>query len=297
MFDIFFISDSKFEWDQKSILFLLSKYSERLAKFRNPTIKKITLWREIEKEFDKIGVSQVNAQMIDHKFRNLKTRYKNIKNNNKKTGRGRQSWEWYQQMAEILENDKCVNFDTGIASMDDGAIDLSQRRISSEYRLSPTHFPNFHDNYDFTHLSPHIRSLSSSSDAFSDSDAENSAATPSNSCHLDADDCSSMLNEKLISTESAQSLTSISSKESKSRKSTHAKQLYSQRNKALQLDINKIDILRSIEKKYDIIAITTAHKNELLQQKNQILERRNELLEKRNKLLESLIKFRNNTTQ
>lgn len=69
--------------------------------------------------------------MIDHKFRNLKARYKNIKNNNKKTGRGRQAWEWYQQMAEILENDKSVNFDTGIASMDDGAINLSQRRISS----------------------------------------------------------------------------------------------------------------------------------------------------------------------
>lgn len=121
-----------------SILFLLSKYSERLVKFRSSTIKRITLWREIEKEFHKIGISQVNAQMIDHKFRNLKVRYKHIKNNNKKTGRGRQAWEWCQRMAEILKNDKSVNFDTGIASMDDGAINLSQRTISSAYRLLPT---------------------------------------------------------------------------------------------------------------------------------------------------------------
>lgn len=193
------------------------------------------LWREIEKEFHKIGISQVNAQIIDHKFRNLKARYKNIKNNNKKTGRGRQAWKWYQQMVEILENDKSVNFDTGIASMDDGAINLSQRRMSSPYRLSPTlisPFQNFHDNYDFTHFSSHIRSLSS--DAFSVSDAEVSADMPSNSRHLDASDCSSMPNGEPTSPGSAQSLTfSISSEESKTIKFTHAKNLYSQRNRAL----------------------------------------------------------------
>ncbi|XP_036144375.1 uncharacterized protein LOC105838393 isoform X3 [Monomorium pharaonis] len=267
-------NDSKFGWDNKSILFLLSKYSERLAKFRSPTIKKITLWKEIEKEFHKIGISQVNAQMIDHKFRNLKARYKNIKNNNKKTGRGRQAREWYQQMAEILESDKSVNFDIGISSMDDGAINLSQHRISSAY-----------------------------------SDAETSADTSSNSHHLDAGDCScssnAVSNGEPISSGSAQYLTcSNPSKESKTRKSTHAKNLYSQRNRALQQESSKIDVLRSIENKYDRVLQQEASKIDVLRSieiavahKNELLQRKNELLERRNELLESLIEKKNNTTQ
>ncbi|XP_036144371.1 uncharacterized protein LOC105838393 isoform X2 [Monomorium pharaonis] len=305
-------NDSKFGWDNKSILFLLSKYSERLAKFRSPTIKKITLWKEIEKEFHKIGISQVNAQMIDHKFRNLKARYKNIKNNNKKTGRGRQAREWYQQMAEILESDKSVNFDIGISSMDDGAINLSQHRISSAYRLSSTlmsSFQNFYDSHNFTHFSSRIRSLSSSSDAFSDSDAETSADTSSNSHHLDAGDCScssnAVSNGEPISSGSAQYLTcSNPSKESKTRKSTHAKNLYSQRNRALQQESSKIDVLRSIENKYDRVLQQEASKIDVLRSieiavahKNELLQRKNELLERRNELLESLIEKKNNTTQ
>ncbi|XP_024882059.1 uncharacterized protein LOC112461149 isoform X1 [Temnothorax curvispinosus] len=242
-------NDSKFQWDHKSILFLLSKYSERLAKFRSPTIKKITLWREIKKEFDDIGISQVTAQMIDHKFRNLKTRYKHIKDNNKKTGRGRQSWEYYQQMEDILENDKSVNFDTGIASMDDEPINLSQSRISSANRLSPTLISiiqNCYDNCDFAHFLSHIPSFSSSSDAFSDSDAEVIADTPpftsrdaevstdtlSNSRHPDDGDRNCSPNGESTSPETAQSPTlSTPSKEYKIRKSTHAKQLYSQKTK------------------------------------------------------------------
>lgn len=223
--------------------------------------------------------------MIDHKFRNLKARYKNIKNNNKKTGRGRQEWEWYQQMEEILENDKSVNFDTGIASMDDGAINLSQRGISSAYKLSSTlmsPFQNFHDNYNFKHFSSRIRSLSPSSDTFSGSDVEASADTPSNSHHLDGSDgsSSSMPNEEPTSSGSAQFLTfSNPSKESKTRKSTNVKNLYSQRNRALQQEERKINVLRSIENKYDRalqqevskidilrnIGTAVAHKNQLLQ--------------------------------
>ncbi|XP_024882067.1 uncharacterized protein LOC112461149 isoform X2 [Temnothorax curvispinosus] len=204
-------NDSKFQWDHKSILFLLSKYSERLAKFRSPTIKKITLWREIKKEFDDIGISQVTAQMIDHKFRNLKTRYKHIKDNNKKTGRGRQSWEYYQQMEDILENDKSVNFDTGIASMDDEPINLSQSRISSA-------------NSD--------AEVIADTPPFTSRDAEVSTDTLSNSRHPDDGDRNCSPNGESTSPETAQSPTlSTPSKEYKIRKSTHAKQLYSQKTK------------------------------------------------------------------
>lgn len=156
------------------------------------------------------------------------------------------------------------------------------------------------------HISPHIRSLSSSSDAFSDSDAEASTDTPSNLRNLDAGDCnSSMPIGEPTSPGSAQSLTfSSSSEKSKTIKSTHARNLYSQRNRALQQESSKIDVLRSIENKYDRALQQEASKIDILRSietavayKNKLLQRKNEILERRNELLESLIEKRNNTTQ
>lgn len=62
---------------------MFAKYLERLQKFRNPKIKNITLYREIEKEFKVLGYPNIKADAIDKNMRNMKSTYKCIKNNKK----------------------------------------------------------------------------------------------------------------------------------------------------------------------------------------------------------------------
>jgi len=60
---------------------MLEKYKKRAESFINP--KKKQIWQEISDEMAKYGYT-IEADAIDKKFRNMKTRYLIIKDNNDK---------------------------------------------------------------------------------------------------------------------------------------------------------------------------------------------------------------------
>jgi len=106
-----------FNWTQQNTKFLLEKYNERKTKFRDPKIKK-KLWAEIVSEF-KAKNYHVDENIFDCKMRNLKKSYRNLLDNNKKTntGRGRITWEWYNNMEEIFREDRTVHIGPTLSSM------------------------------------------------------------------------------------------------------------------------------------------------------------------------------------
>ncbi|CAH2101201.1 unnamed protein product [Euphydryas editha] len=108
------ILDSE-NWEDSAVKFLLNEYFIRKNRFRDPKIKKKTLWCEIAKEFRKIN-KRVTYNDVSKKFSNLKTFYSKIKKNNAKTttGTGRKSWQWLPQMEDIFHNDLSINFSSNV---------------------------------------------------------------------------------------------------------------------------------------------------------------------------------------
>ncbi|KYM99393.1 hypothetical protein ALC62_09896, partial [Cyphomyrmex costatus] len=107
-----------FIWNEKAIYLMLEEYKKRVDRFRNPKNKKKQLWQEICNEMAKYGY-KVEADAIDKKFRNMKSRYLVIKDNNDKkktTGTGRISWTYFDIMSEIFFDDKTVNPNVVMAS-------------------------------------------------------------------------------------------------------------------------------------------------------------------------------------
>ncbi|XP_011883860.1 PREDICTED: uncharacterized protein LOC105571003 [Vollenhovia emeryi] len=182
-------------------------------------------------------------------------------------------------MDEIFNMNKSVNFEEGISSMESGqdstneAIDFSKHRLSS-----PTlSFQHFNDINNSTIFLNYVDSASSNYNAFSDSDLESSSERPSTSLSNVFDEQSSISNDE-TSTHDA------STRDSNEGTPLNKKKLYNQRNKAIELELRKLNILESIEKKQESknmiekqlerFATVLETKNELAKKKIDILEKR-----------------------
>ncbi|CAH1109721.1 unnamed protein product [Psylliodes chrysocephalus] len=105
-----------FEWTKQTTKLVLQLYMERKLQFRDPKIKKKSIWRDLKNKFLEKGYKGVNEDILDRKMRNMKKRYRTIKDNQQKTGASRISWDYFEMMEEIFLDDKTVNFGETLAS-------------------------------------------------------------------------------------------------------------------------------------------------------------------------------------
>lgn len=103
-------TDTGFVWTKKATLLLMEEYHARKEKFRDLTIKKKSLWREIAVVFEKNNY-YVSPENLDKKFRNLKRTYIKIRDNIKKSPnqKDRITWEYYEYLKSIFEKDYNIN--------------------------------------------------------------------------------------------------------------------------------------------------------------------------------------------
>ncbi|XP_050517916.1 uncharacterized protein LOC126892431 [Diabrotica virgifera virgifera] len=108
----------QFSWTPRTTKLLLSAYNDKKGLFRDPRMKKKNLWVGIKNVFLDHGY-HVSEDILDKKFRNMKSHFKVVKDNAKKskTGQGRVSWEYFEAMDVIFEEDKTINTDEVISSM------------------------------------------------------------------------------------------------------------------------------------------------------------------------------------
>lgn len=95
-------------WNINNTKLLLDRYMAQVPNFRNPKVKKSTVWQTISREMNERGYS-VTPDICDKKFRNLKITYKKMKETKQKTGRARQHWEYFDIMDEIFKEDATIN--------------------------------------------------------------------------------------------------------------------------------------------------------------------------------------------
>ncbi|KYN19765.1 hypothetical protein ALC57_07918, partial [Trachymyrmex cornetzi] len=111
----------------------LQAYFERKEQFRDPKVRKKSLWTQICNVMSNKGYN-VDEDTVDRKMRNLKKTYRTIKDNNKKssTGRGRIHWDYYDTFEEIFRNDATINHGPSLSSMPSTSINTKSIPSTSE---------------------------------------------------------------------------------------------------------------------------------------------------------------------
>ncbi|VEN39662.1 unnamed protein product [Callosobruchus maculatus] len=103
-------------WNDQMILLLLEEYRKLRDLFRNPKMKKRTLWQQIVAVFNNYKYN-VNEEILDKKFRNLKQTFMRIRDNQntkKRTGKANVTWKFYNAMCDIFSVDKTSNVEVRI---------------------------------------------------------------------------------------------------------------------------------------------------------------------------------------
>jgi len=98
---------TRFEWTHRATLLLLSLYRSHKTSFRSAKHAK-SVWQRIADGMKLEGYT-ITWETCEKKFRNLKGTYKTINDNNKKTGRGRRTWQYFEIFKELMGNDPCVD--------------------------------------------------------------------------------------------------------------------------------------------------------------------------------------------
>ncbi|XP_039305491.1 uncharacterized protein LOC105207085 isoform X2 [Solenopsis invicta] len=91
-------------WNKQSTLALLSSYEMNLNKADNAK-KKTKIWTAITEGLQELGIKVTNDQ-VRWKINSLIKKYKECVDNNAKSGRAHMSFEFYDQLEEILGQEK-----------------------------------------------------------------------------------------------------------------------------------------------------------------------------------------------
>ena len=136
------MSDDTFRWTRPAVLLLLDLYLSRKSAFENPNRKK-TLWGEVVVEMKQRGY-EVTWVVVEKKMRNLRQTHRSIRDNNSKTGRGGNSWEYFEKMEEIFGEDATVSI-TNITESATVEHEVSEANKSQESDEAPSPVENLPD--------------------------------------------------------------------------------------------------------------------------------------------------------
>lgn len=75
------------------------------------------MWTEIVNEFRRHNYINVTEDILDRKMRNMKKTYRTIKDNQKLSGRGRITWDYFEIFEDIFFEDKTINTGPTLSSM------------------------------------------------------------------------------------------------------------------------------------------------------------------------------------
>lgn len=94
---------SAFEWTHNMTLALLELYQVHLDDFKNGNMRKKNVWGRIASGLQSSGFgNNVTWDVCEKKFRNLKCTYWTIVESNRRTGRVRKKWPYYEHFHELF---------------------------------------------------------------------------------------------------------------------------------------------------------------------------------------------------
>ncbi|XP_071109583.1 uncharacterized protein [Haliotis cracherodii] len=100
-------SQERVHWKHEAVLLLVELRRQHCDLFSSSTITSKQAWRRVGEEMRGKGHS-FTGEDCDKKFRSMRSRHKTIKDRQKKTGSGRQSWRYFSLMEEMYAGDPAV---------------------------------------------------------------------------------------------------------------------------------------------------------------------------------------------
>lgn len=88
----FFIE--RFQWTSQTTQLLLEEIKNNFSSIHNKNYLQKKIWKKIANIFNKKGYL-ITDEQCSTKWKNLKQKYKAMKDKKKKTGQGKKSWEYY----------------------------------------------------------------------------------------------------------------------------------------------------------------------------------------------------------
>ena len=95
-------------WSREAILALISLYKDKENDFENPLLRKKIVWKEITQKMVSMG-HNITQNKIECKWRNLFSSHQAILLNKNKTGARRKSFQFFEEMNEILRKRHDIN--------------------------------------------------------------------------------------------------------------------------------------------------------------------------------------------
>lgn len=99
--------DTSTHWTREQTMLLLSLCQDFKDDLNDPSKRKKTTWQRIAQSMLDKGYT-VTWILVEKKLRNLKATYRNIIDNVNQTGRGRITWEFFEQMHKLYGKDPTV---------------------------------------------------------------------------------------------------------------------------------------------------------------------------------------------
>ena len=107
-------------WDNKNVHLLFKCYQKLKGLLGRPNNTKKSVFNKIAEEFNLCSDLVATGEQCLRKWKKLKTKHKEIENNNKQTGRARKTWKFQKEMEECIGGNASVRpvvtFDTGSCS-------------------------------------------------------------------------------------------------------------------------------------------------------------------------------------
>lgn len=95
---------SRVYWNDADIKLMLSVFEDKkiLKLIDGKKYRRIDIFKIIEKEFKERGIEDKTHIVIDNKWKNLKKQYVNIKKDNNRSGEGRNTCDYFEQLDRLL---------------------------------------------------------------------------------------------------------------------------------------------------------------------------------------------------
>jgi hypothetical protein len=101
-------TSARTSWSQQQIKMLIALYAEHESSMENTKIKKKNVWRKICDQMKNIGYN-VTQQQVRNKWANLLNSHKQIRDNRKKTGSNRKTFQYFEQIEQIVHKRHDIN--------------------------------------------------------------------------------------------------------------------------------------------------------------------------------------------
>ncbi|XP_076283596.1 uncharacterized protein LOC143213341 isoform X1 [Lasioglossum baleicum] len=93
--------NKSFTWPDGAVLLLIDLYREKEAEFKNGLKRHNVIWKEIAAQLQQCNYA-VNGLQCSTKFAGLRRTYKNIKDQNNKSGNAYSSWAFYSAIDSLI---------------------------------------------------------------------------------------------------------------------------------------------------------------------------------------------------